>query len=88
VSRFGTPAASHAIDELYEHLREVNFSHQVLAQRPECLAVIRVSGVRWNDLGEPKRVFASLEMAGIRPPWANATLPQFAIKISPIVRER
>ena len=57
---------------------EVNFSHQVLALQPQRLAVLRVSGVRWNDLGEPKRVLASLNMAGIRPHWADAAMPQFA----------
>ena len=78
VPLFGTPAESKAIGHFYDRLHEVNFSHQVLAQRPERLAVIRVSGVRWNDLGEPKRVFASLDMAGVRPQWADAALPQFA----------
>ena len=78
VPLFATPAESQAIDHLYERLHEVNFSHQVLAQRPDRLAVIKVSGVRWNDLGEPKRVFASLDMAGVRPQWADAAVPQFA----------
>ena len=75
---FGTPAESKAIDHLYRRLHEVNFSHEVLAQRPERLAVMRVAGVRWNDLGEPKRVLASLDMAGVHPTWADAALPQLA----------
>ena len=75
---FGTPAEPSAIDHLYERLHEVNFSHQVLAERPDRLAVMRVAGVRWNDLGEPKRVLASLDMAGVRPQWADAALPQLA----------
>jgi mannose-1-phosphate guanylyltransferase len=78
VPLFGTTAEQRAIDKLYQHLTEVNFSHQVLAQRPDRLAVIRVSGVRWNDLGEPKRVLASLDMAGVRPHWVDAAIPQFA----------
>ena len=78
VPLFGTPAETQAIDHLYARLHEVNFSHQVLAQRPDRLAVIRVAGVRWNDLGEPNRVLASLDMAGIRPQWADAAAPQFA----------
>jgi len=78
VPLFGTTAEHKAIDKLYQHLPEVNFSHQVLAQRPDGLAVIRVSGVRWNDLGEPKRVLASLDMAGVRPHWVDAPVPQFA----------
>lgn len=66
------------IDALYERMPEANFSHQVLAHRPEQLAVLKVTGVRWNDLGEPKRVMASLRMAGVRPHWAQGGMPQFA----------
>jgi mannose-1-phosphate guanylyltransferase len=74
----GTPEEPKLIDGLYERLMEVNFSHQVLVHRPERLAVLRVTGVRWSDLGEPKRVMASLGMAGIRPHWLDTALPQFA----------
>ena len=73
-----TGAEPSAIEHLYAQLQEVNFSHQVLAHHPQRLAVLRVSGVRWNDLGEPKRVLASLSMAGIRPRWADAIMPQIA----------
>jgi mannose-1-phosphate guanylyltransferase len=73
-----TGAEPSAFAQLYAQLQEVNFSHQLLAYHPERLAVLRVSGVRWNDLGEPKRVLASLHMAGIRPHWAEAIMPQFA----------
>ena len=75
---FGSPAEAKAMDLLYDRLEEVNFSHQVLARKPERLAVLKVTGVRWNDLGEPKRVMASLSMAGVQPHWANATTLQFA----------
>jgi mannose-1-phosphate guanylyltransferase len=67
-----------AISTLYNRLGEINFSHRVLALRPEQLAVLKVTGVRWSDLGEPKRVMASLHMAGVRPHWVEATQPQFA----------
>jgi mannose-1-phosphate guanylyltransferase len=53
----GTPAEANLINKLYERVAEVNFSHQVLAHRPERLAVLKVTGVRWNDLGEPRRVW-------------------------------
>jgi hypothetical protein len=74
----GTAEESTLLDSLYERMAEVNFSHQVLAHRPERLAVLKVTGVRWNDLGEPKRVLASLNLEGIRPHWLDAALPQFA----------
>jgi len=74
----GTAAEVKAIELLYSRLAEINFSHQVLALKPERLAVLKVTGVRWNDLGEPKRVMASLDMAGVRPQWIETAMPQFA----------
>ncbi len=74
----GTAEESIIIDELYQRITETNFSHHVLAHRPDRLAVLKVIGVRWNDLGEPKRVLASLNIAGIRPHWLEAGLPLFA----------
>jgi len=75
---YGTHCESWAVDDLYRTLPETNFSQQVLTFRPERLAVLKVTGVRWNDLGEPKRVLASLDMAGLRPHWANLGSAQFA----------
>lgn len=75
---FGSPAEARAVAKIYERLGEVNFSHQVLALRPEKLAVIRVAGVRWSDLGEPRRVLASLDIAGVRPHWIESVAPLFA----------
>jgi len=74
----GSTVEAKAIDQLYGRLQEVNFSHQVLALKPERLAVLKVTGVRWNDLGEPKRVLASIDMAGVQPRWAEAGVPQSA----------
>lgn len=74
---FGSRGEATAIHQFYDRIEEVNFSHQVLAECPKQLAVLKVSGVRWNDLGEPKRVLASLNMAGLRPHWAEAGVPQF-----------
>lgn len=39
------------------------------------LALLKVTGVRWNDLGEPKRAMASLDMAGVRPQWVETAIP-------------
>ena len=74
---FGSPAESRALAQLYRLIPEVNFSHQVLAPRPDRLAALKVTGVRWNDLGEPKRVMDSLTTEGIRPAWVDAVIPQF-----------
>ena len=75
---FGTRKEAKTIDRLYQQLNEINFSHQVLSIRPERLGVIKVTGVRWNDLGEPKRVLASLNMAGVQPHWLEPGIAQFA----------
>jgi len=75
---FVTRGEAGAVTGLYQSLEEINFSHQVLAQLPQRLAVLKVSGLRWSDLGEPKRVLASLDLAGIRPHWVDSTSPQFA----------
>ena len=64
VPTFETDGEASAIDDLYDKLDETNFSHRVLAERAERLAVLKMTGVRWNDLGEPKCVMASIEMAG------------------------
>jgi mannose-1-phosphate guanylyltransferase len=77
-SFLGMPEETKFIDKLYERMPEINFSHQVLAFHPERLAVLKVTGVKWSDLGEPRRVMASLNRAGIRPHWLDASLPQFA----------
>ena len=75
---FGTTAETKAIAALYSRLAEINLSHQILTLKTEKLAVLKVSDIRWNDHGEPQRVMASLEMAGVRPQWAEKRLPQFA----------
>jgi mannose-1-phosphate guanylyltransferase len=75
---FGTRGETKAINHIYKQLAETNFSHEVLSLRPKRLAVLKVTGVRWNDLGEPNRVIASLNMAGIRPHWVETGLPRYA----------
>ncbi len=66
---FGTDHESTMMKKLYAPLGEINFSERVLALVPERLTVLKVSGIKWNDLGEPKRVIASIQTAGARPRW-------------------
>ena len=54
----GTDDEPTLIENLYAPEGEINFSDRVLALVPERLAVLRVRGVRWSDLGEPKRALA------------------------------
>jgi mannose-1-phosphate guanylyltransferase len=61
-----TAAERKAVHELYEGIRESNFSHEVLAARPEDLTVMRVGDVGWSDLGEPARVLSTLARIGVQ----------------------
>lgn len=62
---FETAAEPHALDKLYSQFEDSNFSHQVLAVRPEDLMVMRVGDVGWSDLGEPNRVLSTLARMGM-----------------------
>ena len=55
-----------ALAELYSQIEDSNFSHQVLAVRPEDLMVMRVGDVGWSDLGEPNRVLSTLARLGVQ----------------------
>jgi mannose-1-phosphate guanylyltransferase len=62
---FEAPEEPRALRELYSKIPESNFSHQVLANRPQDLTVLKVSDVGWSDLGEPARVLSTLARMGI-----------------------
>ena len=72
VPALNTPEEERLVGELYSQLGEVNFSHQVLAARPRSLAVLRVGGLTWSDLGRPQRVMSMMADAG-RGPRARRT---------------
>jgi mannose-1-phosphate guanylyltransferase len=63
---FETTAEDEALAELYAQMKETNFSHEVLAVRPEDLMVMRVADVGWSDLGEPNRVLSTLAQIGMQ----------------------
>jgi hypothetical protein len=56
----GTPAEESVAHEVYSRTRSRDFSRVVLAARPSNLAVLPVRGVAWTDLGDPRRVLATL----------------------------
>jgi mannose-1-phosphate guanylyltransferase len=47
-----------AVRDLYATLPAADFSRDVLAPNAARLAVLRLAGVRWSDLGDPGRVMA------------------------------
>jgi mannose-1-phosphate guanylyltransferase len=67
----GTAAEPGAIRALYRALTPLSFADDVLATRPANLAVLPVTGVRWSDWGQPKRVMETLGRLGITPAWAG-----------------
>jgi mannose-1-phosphate guanylyltransferase len=67
-----TSAETDAVDKLFADLPSLNFSEAILAGCPSELSVLPTTGVRWNDLGEPSRVMATLAKAGLRPGWLAA----------------
>ena len=63
---FESAAERKALRALYNRIKDSNFSHQVLAVRPQDLAVMRVEDVGWSDLGEPTRVLSTLARLGLQ----------------------
>ena len=63
---FETANEHKALAALYSSIDDSNFSHQVLAVRPEDLMVMRVGEVGWSDLGEPNRVLSALARIGVQ----------------------
>ena len=62
---FETARERKALAELYSGIMDSNFSHEVLAARPQDLAVMRVGDVGWSDLGDPARVLSTLARIGM-----------------------
>jgi mannose-1-phosphate guanylyltransferase len=60
------------VEKLYGDLKSANFSDDVLARHAPNLAVLPVKGVKWSDLGEPRRVMEAYARIGVRPGWAVA----------------
>jgi mannose-1-phosphate guanylyltransferase len=62
-ARFGTPWEDEAVRGVYGRLPSTDLSKHVLQRHPANLAVLPVSGLGWNDLGDPARVLATRERA-------------------------
>jgi len=63
-ARLGTPWEEDAARAVYGRLVSFDLSRHVFQAAPESLAVLPVTGVGWNDLGDPARVRAIQERAG------------------------
>jgi mannose-1-phosphate guanylyltransferase len=67
-----TSSEVRSIEMLYASISDTDFSHDVLAVRPNNLAVLPVRGCEWSDLGEPRRVLDLLSRRRIQPRWNAA----------------
>jgi len=67
--RLTTPWEDVSVRQLYSRLPSTDFSREVLAMCPASLAVLPLKGVEWSDLGEPRRVMATLARIGEQPEW-------------------
>ena len=71
----GSSSELAAIERLYRDLPDADFSRDVLARQPEMLAVLPVTGLSWDDLGDPARVLAIREKtASSASPYRPGTL--------------
>ena len=60
-----TPQEETAVGALYSLLLDTNFSRRVLGESPRSLAVLRVGGIAWSDLGKPCRVLSVMAEFGL-----------------------
>ena len=63
-----TPAERGAAELLYAGLPSSDFSRDILAARPEALAVLAIHGVLWEDLGHPSRIREARRLQQALPP--------------------
>jgi hypothetical protein len=58
-----------AVRQAYALAPTVDFSRTVLEACPQMLAVSKLPGLTWCDLGSPERVVSMLTRLGISAPW-------------------
>jgi mannose-1-phosphate guanylyltransferase len=59
----------HIENSLYERIRAVDFSREVLSVQTPRLLALRMADTGWSDLGHPERVMAVLKAARLEPWW-------------------
>lgn len=69
--RIGTPKETEVVVRLYRRIADGNFSEQVLTRRSADLTLLRVSGVAWSDLGDPRRALTLALGKQDHPDWID-----------------
>ena len=70
-SGINTESEPETFSAVYMRIPSVDFSERVLALRAANLAVLKVTGTAWSDLGDPGRVMTVLTRARIEPEWVG-----------------
>jgi mannose-1-phosphate guanylyltransferase len=68
-SSLGTVNEKEAFRAVYRDLSSIDFPRSILAEFATELAVLRVAGVSWSDLGDPERLLAVISSSGHRRIW-------------------
>jgi mannose-1-phosphate guanylyltransferase len=58
----------------YRELRAWNFSHDVLARRPQDLLVVPADDLGWSDWGTPEAIAQTVTALGLTPAWLRSPL--------------
>jgi mannose-1-phosphate guanylyltransferase len=76
IERFaGSDDEPAAVHQAYALMTRASLFRDLLARRPEHLAVCRLQRVTWSDLGSPRRVADVLDRMPVRPRWAEPVGP-------------
>src|ERR1700691_3471849 len=73
---FGSAAEDEIVRTIYRQLPSLDFSARVLSEFPAEFSVLPVNGVRWSDLGDPKRLLAAISSSGRRISGGNQDVPR------------
>jgi mannose-1-phosphate guanylyltransferase len=73
---FGGAAEDEIVRTIYRQLPSLDFSARVLSEFPAEFSVLPVNGVRWSDLGDPKRLLAAISSSGRRISGGNQDVPR------------
>jgi len=65
--RHGAGDSVGAVNRAFDNIQSGDFSKRVLSALPERLAVLRLDGSGWSDLGTPERLSAACERYGMEP---------------------
>jgi mannose-1-phosphate guanylyltransferase len=79
-SSLSTPSEETEVSQLYSGIGATSFSEDVLAVRPQDLAVLCATGLGWSDLGDPGRVLSVVKRKGVEPDWPSRHAGQLLAK--------